>query len=205
MRHAARTLSTILLVAVGLSSIATDAVARQHRLTTVGSITVLGGSDADLESVRWAVDRFSRGGLELPQVVVAFDESDRPCDGHDGLFRNHGGVGRIDVCTHNRYIVLHELAHAWEQANLTDEERAAFMAQRGVEAWNDKSRPWKERGVEALAEVITWGLYDHPVAGSTEKAEAFLLITGREPRQRAANAAATVQAGARPDDWDELR
>lgn len=74
-------------------------------------------------------------------------------------------------------MILHEMAHAWNHHDLTDEVRSEFMAFRGLTQWNDKDIPWKDRGIEALAEAVTWGLYDDPV-GNDDRRHTFALITG---------------------------
>ena len=87
----------------------------------------------------------------------------------------------------------------------------------GLTAWHDRDVAWKERGVEALAEIITWGLYDIDLtAGLDErlmKQRAFALITGVLPgRYRdATDVGGGPRSGAVEDPsnaepgWDEMR
>ncbi|GMQ86652.1 MAG: hypothetical protein BMS9Abin07_2239 [Acidimicrobiia bacterium] len=177
-------------------------------------ITLVGGTEQDHADVAWASERFDKAGLVLPPVVVEFHADDAGCDGYDGVFRGGEDPFRIDVCNANRYIVMHELAHAWDQHNLTDEMREEFMELRGLTSWNG-SGSWKERGVEAVAEVITWGLYDHDITADREqkreKERAFELITGESPRRQATEAGGGTRTRAIEDPvdaetgWDELR
>ena len=176
--------------------------------------TVVGGTSENNRDVNWAVAQFADAGLVLPPVVVEFHADDAGCGGYDGVFRGGQDPFRLDICTANRYIILHELAHAWDRHNLTDKLRHEFMELRDLTVWNG-SGPWRQRGVEALAEVITWGLYDHDITADREekleKGRAFELITG-EPPQRQATAASpgTRLRGvedpvAAETGWDELR
>ncbi len=153
--------------------------------TAVDDITVLGGTEKDRIGVAWAVNRFNTVGLALPPLVIEFHPTDAGCDSHDGLFRSSSFT--IEICTAHRYIVLHELAHAWEHENLSDDIRRRFMDMEGLTTWSDHSVPWKQRGVEAVAEIITWGLYEHDLTANherkLEKLRAFELITGQKPQR----------------------
>lgn len=144
-----------------------------------GELTVFGGTDDQRAAVDRAVDHFDRAGLELPGIVIRIHTTDAGCDGYDGAFR--AAEWRVDVCNPHWMIVLHELAHVWERATLTDETRHDFMELRHLSSWNDSSTPWKERGVEDLAEVAVWGLQRLASERNTdpdlEKEAAFRLIT----------------------------
>lgn len=72
------------------------------------------------------------------------------------------------------------------------------------------SRAWKQRGVEALAELVTWGLHDNPLTEDhDEKLEAYQLITGRLPQRHATEVDTGAYRSEDPLDaesgWDELR
>jgi hypothetical protein len=152
----------------------------------------LHGADAVQErTVDWAMRRFRAGGLEgLPPLDVVLHRSRTACDGYVGLYL----AGRIDLCTEGllepyaRKFTLHEMAHAWTEANLPDEVLVRFLRTRGIATWNDQRLPWKERGAEQAAEIIAWGLGEgeiapvlpHPTA-DRELAGLFELLTGREP------------------------
>ncbi len=112
------------------------------------------------------------------------------CDGGLGLYFG----GRIDLCTkassepYARKFALHEIAHAWIETNVDPSVLRSFMDVRGVEAWNKKSFPWKERGTEQAAEIVTWGLGDGEIAPQlTEPLESkamaglYELLTGHSP------------------------
>ena len=58
--------------------------------------------------------------------------------------------------------MLHELAHAWANVNLDEEDRGAFMDLRGLDSWNDHADSWERRGTEHVAETLAWALNDEP-------------------------------------------
>ena len=144
---------------------------------------------------RWAFDRFDQSGLELPPLSLAFHDERTGCEGHVGYYRP-GPPASIDICGFNwdRFLVtpkktiLHELAHAWGHQTLDSETRNLFLDSRGLDTWQDASVPWEEQGIEHAAEVIAWGLMDEDLhlasigeTDSVQLAEAFELLTGREP------------------------
>jgi hypothetical protein len=155
------------------------------------ALTLSGADAVEERTVDWAMRRFRVGGLEgLPPLEVVLHGSRTACDGYLGLFF----AGRIDLCTEGllepyaRKFALHEMAHAWIEANLPDELLVRFLRIRGIATWNDQRLPWRERGAEQAAEIITWGLGEgevapvlpHPTA-DRELAGLFELLTGRAP------------------------
>ena len=89
------------------------------------------------------------------------------------------------------FLVLHELAHAWDWANLSDERRGAFMADHRLDRWWGRDPVhWHSYAAEHAAEVIVWGLMDRPVRMARlpqafERCDAllrgYLLLTARAP------------------------
>ena len=177
-------------------------------------VMVVGGTEDQRGAADWAVAHFDDAGLELPELVIAMHASDEPCDGFDGAFRGRETPARLDVCNPHRLIILHELAHAWDRHTLTDALRQGFMDLRGLDTWNDPSTPWKERGVEDLAEIIVWGL--RQFSGSAafdeqpEKQAAFALVTGITLSDHRGEAISTSGVAKDHDrstddtDWDTL-
>jgi hypothetical protein len=150
------------------------------------------GADADeAAGVRWAWERFRQAGVgPPPPVAVHLHASHDGCNGGLGRYRH----GRVDLCTKDssepyaRKFALHELAHAWVEANLDGATLERFMALRGLQVWNDAGHAWKERGSEQVAEIITWGLGEGEIAPLLPEAEdpevlAFLfeMLTGLPP------------------------
>jgi hypothetical protein len=147
--------------------------------------------------VEWALERFRDAGLPLPPMAITVHDSDAPCDGNSGLYLPNDPV-EIHLCTlgsadsrTGRVTTLHELAHAWAEAELSAGERAAFLELRGLDAWYDRELPPHERGNEHAAEVVSWGLMDEMIpiiriydAEPADLAIAFDLLVARAPLWR---------------------
>jgi hypothetical protein len=144
-------------------------------------------------TLEWARTRFVEAGLEAPNTAVKFIADSNGCGGHFGRYSSERRV--IEICLDDssprralRQLVLHELAHAWAHASLTDADRARFVDARGLEAWNHQDDAWERRGTEHAAETLAWGLMDiaveiHDVGDTSDGAlhEAFVLLTNAEP------------------------
>jgi hypothetical protein len=159
-------------------------------------LTVHGASAAEERRIDWALRRYRIAGLDgMPNIDVALHRSDEACNGGLGLYYS----GRIDLCTkdasepYQRKFALHEMAHAWTEANIDAEVLGRFMDLRGIAAWNDRSFDWKERGTEQVAEIITWGLGEGEIAPLLPEitdpetlARLYRLLTDLEPISPAA-------------------
>jgi hypothetical protein len=115
--------------------------------------------------VDWVLDRYALVGLKIPDAEITFypfDPTLERCGGFAGLYRTADGRHRIRLCgvgeRNRRRILLHELAHAWTHENLSESEREALVADRGLDSWNDSAVDWEERGAEHAAEIMAWGL-----------------------------------------------
>ena len=122
-------------------------------------------SGAQAETVDWALGLFEDAGLELPNIeFVGYDDPEM-CHGRAGSAQPVDGGALVKLCTteigptEERWI-LHEVAHTWDYHNLDDQERASFLALRGLDAWSEGE--WHERGSENAAEMLVWGLIDRP-------------------------------------------
>jgi hypothetical protein len=146
---------------------------------------VRGGTIEEHRRLAQALSRFASNGLLLPNLEVEFGDDVDACDGHIGHFQAGQTPWRVLICTTSVDSVYeHELAHAWELANLTDETRRDFMELRDFSTWADRGVPWNERGIEGVAVVIQQGLAGLPLPPmlSTEhqsRMEAFELLTDR--------------------------
>ena len=69
---------------------------------------------------------------------------------------------KLEMCSLDKATMLHELAHAWANRNLTVEEMDTFVERRGLDSWNDQDDAWERRGTEHVAETIAWALLDVP-------------------------------------------
>lgn len=174
---------TLAAAAIALSGGARPATARP--------LAIHGADAAEERTIDWALHRFEAGGLEgMPPLEVYLHGSRASCNGNLGLYL----AGRIDLCTKGllqpfaRDFALHEMAHAWTEANGSRERLGRFMQIRGIATWNDRHLPWRERGAEQAAEIISWGLGEgeiQPVLPTPVDAETlaslYELLTGRAP------------------------
>ena len=186
MKRIARTLIVIIpLVSVGISG--PTAIVEAEAIVDPRGIY---GSDAELtEIIEYAIERFDEVGLDLPELRIYVHPAKDGCGGATCRYGQHGELDRIDLCSQAKfpYTMLHELAHAWEKHNVPDEVRQDFLAETGL-VWYNAQVPWKERGIEAAAEAIAWGLYEKPLtaeqaAGHAERLRHFELLTGiQSPR-----------------------
>lgn len=110
--------------------------------------------------VDFALGRFETQGLRLPKLKFVFRDSLLPCDLHKG--RYHRDMQLVEMCSMDEHTMLHELAHAWANHNLTREQMESFVTKHGLDSWNDPDRAWARRGTEHVAETIAWALSDEP-------------------------------------------
>jgi hypothetical protein len=154
-------------------------------------LVIHGANAVEERAIDWSIRRYREAGLGgMPDLEVYLHRSHDACNGGLGLFY----AGRIDLCTedssepYQRKFALHEMAHAWTEANVETAVLERFMDIRGVAAWNDRSLDWKERGTEQAAEIITWGLGEGQISpllpeatDAPTLARLYELLTGREP------------------------
>ena len=117
-------------------------------------------SSDQIDVLSHAVALFGDAGLQLPPLVISGGEDLAPCNGGDGLHRRREWGSEIMLCSGRaddwfRRVVLHELAHAWSEFELTAERREAFRLLRGWDYWmNYELAEWRDNGAEQAAEVI---------------------------------------------------
>ena len=154
-------------------------------------ITFVDGTPEERRTVLDAVGLFGAAGLSLPALRVRLHPDGKAgCHGNMGYFAPTPPT--IDLCFDRRFLALHELAHAWEWSNVSDDIRARFVVQSDADAWDGDDVPHSHRGVERAADTIAFGL----LPGSLSLSEAcdpmldgFALLTGRpSPRLAAAPA-----------------
>jgi hypothetical protein len=152
---------------------------------TEADLTIEGGSVTDRARMRLAIRRFNDAGLELPSLQIAFRApSDEECHGALGYFSTSKDIWQISICSEIESVYEHELAHAWERANLTDAQRRRYTAFRGLPTWSDKDYAWNQRGVEDAAFVIQHGLAGLPLppalgVEAKSRLEGFEMLTGK--------------------------
>lgn len=147
------------------------------------SVAVVGADAEERARLDQALARFRDNGLELPDLTVRFSGHQGDCAGHLGLFEQSVTPWRLSICSELAFVPTHELAHAWEAANLTDDDRARHTLARGLASWNDPGVAWKDRGVEDVAFIIQQNLMatNPPLESPTwiERMGAYELLTGR--------------------------
>ena len=159
--------------------------AQEHQTSLSPHVTVHNATPKQLDRLALAFERFSSIGLELPDLEVFFARDNNSCgDAGHGLFQSAFTPWRIVICpTELDTVYEHELAHAWERANLTEQQRKAFMVMREYEVWNDRTVPWNQRGIEGVAFIIQQGLSGLPLPPTIlsehrSRLEAFEFLTG---------------------------
>jgi hypothetical protein len=168
----------ILTAAIAVSGASTLPWARQSERTAGGGI------GTDRARANLALRRFEEAGLDVPSLLIVFrDPSEEECHGALGYFAPSSDVWQISICSKVDFVYEHELAHAWERANLTDAQRRRYMAFRGLPTWSDTDFDRNRRGVEDVAFVIQQGIAGlplPPVLGGEAKSrlKAYELLTG---------------------------
>jgi hypothetical protein len=148
------------------------------------AVSVQDPSSAQRARLDDAMARFKSAGLSLPDVEIVFTADASACAGHLGAFRSVEHTPHITVCSDLEFVLLHELAHVWIDANADDATRHRYLQVRGLDTWSDRTVPWRERGVEDAAFVIQQNLRDvapSVLASATwmGRIQAFELLTDR--------------------------
>lgn len=140
-----------------------------------------GGTARERAAVRYGIFLFAREGLYMPRLDIYIHDEYSGCMGHGGVFNQDGSGLRIDLCDD---VLLHELAHAWEYHNVSDEVQLAFWAHTGLPTWDDHSYEPGERAIEAAADAIAYGiepgkLTGEQVVGKREWLYRYELLVGK--------------------------
>lgn len=170
---------------------------RSEATATVTGIVTDNVTATDQAAYDTAIDLFTSAGFDVPTLRAEFHSTTDACQGYRGLHvRGEDGIATIHVCaveadaerqaTRRARVLLHEMAHAWVDQNVTQEAKAVFLTLRGLDSWADGSHDWEHRGTEHAAEVVVWGLQDgdyrpHFLIANTDRDEmaaAFRVLTG---------------------------
>ncbi len=157
---------TALLIIVASTLLSLPRSEATAPVTGIVSETVTTEDQAAYDSV---IATFTAAGFEVPVFRAEFHATEDGCQGFRGLHvAGDDGVATIHVCaTHSdskiqaswrARTLLHEVAHAWIDQNVTEDTKASFIETRGVDNWADGSQGWEHRGTEHAAEVLMWGL-----------------------------------------------
>lgn len=145
--------------------------------------------------IEWALDLFDQAGLDLGGVRVGIYDDPSVCNGYRGFHVQ----GDVTVCAPNenpsvqeawrRHTLLHELAHAWADVNVSELDREAFNAHRSAITWQDTEATWEDRGAEHAAEIIAWAVADYSLTPHFSLADrtcesfesGYVMLTGTQP------------------------
>jgi hypothetical protein len=154
--------------------------------------------------LEWGLGLYADAGLDLPPIVVEGHDDAEPCWGRRGAAEPRDGVVWVHLCgaepssadeaepsSADEFLMLNELAHAWDRHQLTEERRQALLELRGLELWRDSEWhdvDWHDRGAEHAAEIMAWGLMDRPIKlvridqnSCGELEAAYRVLTGDAP------------------------
>ena len=132
----------------------------QEPTTLFEGLDVYGADEEGLAVVTIAVERMAAYGMELAvdEISIGLDPTREACDGNTAFAATGGEESLIVVCNSTVGTLVHELTHVWASKNLSDEDKAAWVEERGLDAWGDG--PWRDRGSEHLADIVAWGMDD---------------------------------------------
>ncbi|MGI9607589.1 MAG: hypothetical protein ACR2P0_15785 [Acidimicrobiales bacterium] len=174
---------------------AASAPARQ----AVAPTTVSGARQQEADSLfAWGRGQYAAEGLTLPEIQLVVLPSLSECNGRVGRYDERNNELRL--CRIDDETMLHELAHAWIDHNMSDADRAAFVELRGVAEWNDRSLEWEERGAEQAAEILVWALsaHDRTVRWVIDGVESRRLLSIDNSSPTALRAGFELMVGAPP-------
>lgn len=195
------------ILRIGIAAVALASVLAEPAQSLDTAVAPVAGHPEEERLVAWALSRFDEAGLALPDLSFSFHPSPLDCAGHKG--RYHLPTQTVHMCSLDPWTMLHELAHAWADATLTDADRAAFVAHRGLRTWGEHHHPWAERATEHAAEIVAWALSEESAlvpwvmegpdgprstlrllrisdSEPEQLVEAYRLLTGSEPPFREA-------------------
>lgn len=159
---------------------------------TPARFTHQGLTTDQVNTVRWAVALYDEAGLELPPVRFIAHSTDQACFGRIGAAYARTDHTEIALCTEKsgtvlEFLLVHELAHAWDHHGLDAERRQPFLDLRGLDEWRGSDVEWNDRGTEQAAEIVLWGLMDRPVqlvrveTSCDALLEGYVTLTGQAP------------------------
>ena len=184
-QHSRRLLTIVLAALIGASGLSPAAADEP--------LLVEGITSEQEALVGWAIGLYAEAGLELPNMRITGTDNPDSCDGRLGFALPRRRHVEITLCSdvHGaavEFLLVHELAHAWDFHSLTDERRAAFQELRGANVWLERDVEWRDRAGEQAAEIMVWALMDRPIRSariwdtSCEQLEAgYRTLTGLAP------------------------
>ena len=148
-------------------------------------LTIVGARRGQAETIEWAVERYAEAGLPLPPLEIHVHDDRADCDGERGVYKWNDELNRIDMCVDTMFVLLHEIAHAWEVRYATDEARDAFGQSLGLEVWRSNDVEWGDRASERAANTIAFALLPRPLTendamANRDSLDRFTALTGVE-------------------------
>jgi len=159
--------------------------------------------------LRWLLERYALGSIGLPDVAAVWFPPSVDCGLAEGIAKREDdrfeGSHTVTLCftpdelasgwpnerwsDHAVHQGLHELAHVWMYDHLDEIDHLVFLRRVGLDVWRDVDVFGPQRGVEAAAETIAWGLAGagraeyliEPAPSCPELAARYELLTGTEP------------------------
>jgi hypothetical protein len=142
---------------------------------------ITGGTEVEREQFEEVHHRYLDAGMTLPaHLTVVFTDDLPSCRGYKGLYIFTTDTIRFCKKSDEDWVVLgklimHELGHAWDDANMTEERRSAFLRHlESTAEWLDGDLPHNERPGERLAAVVAG------VVQGLISSERLAAITGGE-------------------------
>jgi len=147
-------------------SIAVTAVAPMQALPelpeptpeTIDGVWIASEYPDEITAIESALDKFDAAGWPLDNLEIRTGGEDG-CGGNAGVRYLEEGYDVVEICTQAEWTLLHELGHVWAAMYLDDDQRAEWVAMRGLDSWRDADK-WEDRGTEQLADIVAFGLFD---------------------------------------------
>jgi hypothetical protein len=125
---------------------------------TIDGVRIVADSSDEIAAIESSLDKFEAAGWPLDNLEIRTGGEDG-CGGNAGVRYIEEGFDVVEICTQAEWTLLHELGHVWAALYLDEDERAEWVAMRGLEVWSGGDE-WGERGTEQLADIVAFGLFD---------------------------------------------
>ena len=138
-------------------------------------LTIVGARRGQAATIEWAIDRYAEAGLPLPPLEIYVHDDRSDCDGERGVYKWNDTLNRIDMCVDTMFVLLHEIAHAWEVRYATEAARDEFTESLGLVEWRSDDVEWGDRASERAANTVAFGLLPRELSQNDVLANAAIL------------------------------